>query len=162
MLHCAIQDNDVFRGYIGFDDCTANRLWTQEQISLLQFLSEVMALFLLKKRTQDKAMAQAANLKNILDCQDAWLYVVNPNTYQLKFLNAKLKKLAPRSQTNQLCYKTLLGRKRPCVQCPLHSSGGISTIRNEKLDVVVQAHADPILWDGKEECLITCHELAEE
>ncbi len=159
MLHCAIRDNGVFRGYIGFDDCTSNRLWTQEQISLLQFLSEVMALFLLKKRTQDKAMAQAANLKNVLDSQDAWLYVVDPSTYQLNFLNAKLKKLAPNSQTDQPCYETLLGRKTPCERCPMRSQGS-STIKNELLDVSVRAQSTPILWDGKKKCLITCHELA--
>jgi len=158
MLHCAIRDNGVFRGYIGFDDCASNRLWTQEQISLLQFLSEVMALFLLKKRTQDKAMAQAANLKNILDGQDAWVYVVDTDTYQLNFLNAKLKKLTPDSQTEQPCYETLLGRSCPCEGCPIHS-GGDSIIRNELLDVSVRARSTPVLWDGRKKCLVTCHEL---
>ena len=53
MLQCAIYDNGVFRGYIGFDDCTINRFWTKEQIGMLQFLAEIMAVFLLKKRAQD-------------------------------------------------------------------------------------------------------------
>ena len=64
MLHCAIREAGVFRGYIGFDDCVSNRLWTQEQISLLQFLSEVMALFLLKKRSQDKAVEALRRYEN--------------------------------------------------------------------------------------------------
>ena len=54
MLHCAIMDRGVFRGYVGFDECTANYLWTQGQISLLQFMAEVLAVFLIKHRSVDK------------------------------------------------------------------------------------------------------------
>ena len=53
MLHCAIMDRGVFRGYVGFDECTANYLWTQGQISMLQFMAEVLAVFLIKQRSTD-------------------------------------------------------------------------------------------------------------
>ena len=54
MLHCAIMDRGVFRGYVGFDECTANYLWTQTQVSTLQFLAEVLAVFLIKHRADGK------------------------------------------------------------------------------------------------------------
>ena len=56
-LQCAIRDNGRFRGFIGFDECKINRFWTQEQISLLTSLSELLSVFLMKKRAQD-ALAQ--------------------------------------------------------------------------------------------------------
>lgn len=62
MLQCAILDNGVFRGYVGFDECRLNRMWTREQIDLLDFLAEVMVLFLLKKRAQDKVLQQEEQL----------------------------------------------------------------------------------------------------
>ena len=158
MLHCSIMDNGVFRGYIGFDDCTSHRMWTQEQISLLQFLSEVMALFLLKKRTQDRSNEQISNLKNVLDIQDAWIYVTDPSTYRLKFLNAKIKKLVPECQVGQICYEALLGHKQPCEQCPIRQPDHRSIIRNEQLNVSVRAGSTAIFWDGKEEQVITCYE----
>ena len=52
MLHCAIMDQGVFRGYVGFDECTTNRLWTQGQVSLLEFLAQLLAIFLIKQRSQ--------------------------------------------------------------------------------------------------------------
>ena len=159
MLHCSITDNGVFRGYIGFDDCISNRLWTQEQISLLQFLSEVMALFLLKKRTQDRVMEQADNLKNILDSQDDWVYVTDSVTYRLKFLNAKIKKLVPACQAGDLCYQALLGRDTPCAQCPMQQSDRRSTIKNDMLRLSVQASSTPVSWGGKAAHVITCREL---
>lgn len=54
MLHCAIMDQGVFRGYVGFDECTANCLWTPGQVSALQFLAEMLAVFLIKQRTLDR------------------------------------------------------------------------------------------------------------
>ena len=54
MLHCAIMDRGVFRGYVGFDECTTNRMWTQGQVSTLEFLAEVLAVFLIKQRTLDR------------------------------------------------------------------------------------------------------------
>lgn len=54
MLHCAIMDEGVFRGYVGFDDCNANFLWTQGQIDTLKFLAEVLAVFLIKLRSAEK------------------------------------------------------------------------------------------------------------
>ena len=54
MLHCAIMDRGVFRGYVGFDECTATCLWTQGQVDMLKILAEMMAVFLIKQRSADK------------------------------------------------------------------------------------------------------------
>lgn len=54
MLHCAFFDKGIFRGYIGFDDCKTNRMWTQSQIDMLKFMTDVISLFLMQKRTEDK------------------------------------------------------------------------------------------------------------
>lgn len=53
MLHIAIMDQNVFRGYVGFDECTSNRLWTQEQLDQLEFLAEVLSVFLIRKRNKE-------------------------------------------------------------------------------------------------------------
>ncbi len=53
MLHCAIRDKGVYRGFVGFDECTTDCLWTQKQISLLEFFAEVLSLFLMKERNEN-------------------------------------------------------------------------------------------------------------
>lgn len=50
MLHCAIIDRGVFRGYVGFDECFSNRLWTQDQLHQLEFLAEALSVFLGRQR----------------------------------------------------------------------------------------------------------------
>lgn len=158
MLHCSIRDNGVFRGYIGFDDCVSTRLWTQEQISLLQFLSEVLALFLLKKRTQDKLAEQAANLQNVLDSQNSWIYVIDPTTHRLRFLNKKIRTLAPKARPGMVCYRAFMDLDHPCPSCPLSQPGQTSVIQNDKLGVQVQASSTDLLWNSRHERMITCLE----
>lgn len=54
MLHCAIMDNGVFRGYVGFDDCHRDYMWTQEQITLLEYFAQILSVFLLQHRKKTK------------------------------------------------------------------------------------------------------------
>ncbi len=163
MLQCSIMDNGVFRGYVGFDECSVHRLWTQEQINLLQFLSEVLSLFLLKKRVQDKATEQADNLRSILDRQDVFLYVIDPETCKLKFLNEKTRKLAPKSKPGSTCYKVFRNRTSRCENCPAldirQKKNASVVIEDSLLGERVQANASEIRWNGESACLIFCHTL---
>lgn len=80
MLQCAIKDNGVFKGWVGFDDCTSKCLWTINQIEVLSFISELLSLFLLKQRAQDNVMELAGDLRAVLDHQNSWIYVVDIGT----------------------------------------------------------------------------------
>lgn len=163
MLQCAIMDSGVFRGYVGFDECTSHRMWTQEQVSLLEFLAEMLAAFLLKKRIRDRAVLQAANLRSVLDRQDAWIYVIDPDTCELKFLNAKTKQIAPESREGMVCYKAFMARDSRCENCPAanirQTKNADAIIENDNLSVRVRARASQISWNGEDSCLIFCQEL---
>jgi len=164
MLQCSIRDNGEFRGYVGFDECHVNRLWTQEQITLLEFLSEVLAMFLLKKRNQDKAIALTESLRTILDLQDDWIYVIDPKTCEIKFLNAKSKEIAPRSQIGTPCYQAFMSRDSRCENCPaLSCENGRSApviVESPKFGFHVRSTAAEINWNGEKACLITCRRLS--
>ncbi len=162
LLHCAIREKGVFRGYIGLDECESHRIWTQEQVDILVFLSEVVASFLLKKRLQDKADALTANLNNILGTRQNWMYVIDPKTYQLNYINATTQQTIPALKVGDVCYQAIMDRESPCPDCPmakLHSgSFAKSRISSRKLGSLVIAEANRIQWDGQEACLITCRE----
>ncbi|WP_455682390.1 diguanylate cyclase [Thomasclavelia sp.] len=54
LLLCAIKDNGEFIGFIGFDECNNYRIWTQEQINILKFISETLSTFLMKKISNER------------------------------------------------------------------------------------------------------------
>ena len=156
LLHCAIRDRGVFRGYVGFDDNRNVRLWGQEQIDLLTFLSRLVSVFLLKQRAQDRTELTVRELRRVLDSQFAWTYIVDPDSHTLRFANGKVLELTAEAREGALCHKALMGRDTPCEQCPIHC--GSCLIRNDHLGVQVTARSHSIHWEGKPSCLITCNE----
>lgn len=163
MLHCAIRDKGVFRGYIGFDECVTQRFWTKEQIQVLTFFSEMLSVFLLKKQAQERTSQRANDLSSILDNQNAWIYIIDPETCKLKYINAKTKLLAPDAAVGMTCHKAFFGLDCRCECCPAQNIGkektASSVIHNPKFLIDALAEATLIQWDGEESCLLTCREV---
>lgn len=53
LLQCAIMDDGVFKGYVGFDECRENRRWTTCQINSLAMIASVLSTFLMKLRLKE-------------------------------------------------------------------------------------------------------------
>ena len=53
MLQCLIMDKGEKKGFVGFDECETNRLWTKQQIDTLSVISQVISVFLRKERAQE-------------------------------------------------------------------------------------------------------------
>lgn len=163
MLHSAILDKGIFRGFIGFDECVNNRIWTTTQINTLVFLSKILAVFLMKSRSQDSARTFADNLNSILNNQNAWIYLIDPHTYRLTYLNQQVRSLSPVIREGAYCYEVLHNRTSCCPDCPARNilGGGNheSFILNSHLGVYVRAEASLINWNGKDTCLITCRQV---
>lgn len=166
LLHCAIREGGVFRGYIGFDECAQLRYWTKEQIQTLTYFAEMLSLFLLKQRKHEKSLVYAQELQTILDNQNAWIYIIDPDDCRLKYLNAKTHTLAPDVTPGMRCYEALMGRSQRCAGCPSlgirEKKNDATTMHNDRFDLDVLAEATLIQWGGEESCLLTCRELPKE
>ena len=151
---------------MGFDECTTNRMWTQEQVDLLTFLAEVMAVFLIKKNNEKRALRQAENLRSVLDRQDAWIYVIDPESCELKFLNDRAQEVSPSTRPGMTCYHAFMNRDSRCENCPAlqikEKKNTSALIRNENLGLHVRTRAALISWNGEDACLLTCHDLTKE
>jgi len=165
MLQCAIRDNGVFRGYVGFDACDDYRYWTREQVEMLVYFSEMLAVFLLKRRAQEQMQQQMDNLYSILDRQDAWIYVIDPETCRIHFLNAKTKVTAPEAKVGKTCYECLMGLSERCPGCPaehVRETGHCSAVmQNDMLGIRSVAEASLIDWNGKKASLIICRNVSD-
>ena len=95
LLQCGIIDKGEFRGFVGFEECLQHRLWTQNQIDLLVFISEILSTFLLKWRATECSCQENKALLSILDNQSSWIYVVDSDTGKILFLNKKAESSDP-------------------------------------------------------------------
>ena len=165
MLQCAIKDGGEFKGWVGFDDCTSKCMWTMNQIEVLTFISELLSLFLLKRRAQDKAVELAQDLRTILDHQNSWIYVVDAETRELLYINEKTHKIAPDSKVGMRCHEAFFRREEPCIHCPME---GIRDRRNNTMEVYNPlykvwslADASMVRWGKEDAVLLSCHDITD-
>lgn len=165
MLQCAIRDNGQFKGFVGFDECKTSRFWTQEQIDALSFISEILSTFLLKTRAQDRMSKTARSLMEVLDNQNSWIYVIDPESCELMYINRKTRTIAPNAREGMRCYEAFFERSAPCVECParqMRQSGQPNftmEVYNPVLCVWSAADASSITWKGKDATLLCCHDI---
>jgi len=67
VLQCAIYYDGVFSGFVGFDECSGKRKWTDEQLDLLKLLAQMLATFLRRERKQDPSGSWTEDLRALLD-----------------------------------------------------------------------------------------------
>lgn len=167
LLQCAIHDNKKYNGkfvgFVGFDNCAGKRMWTQSQINALTFVSELLSIFLLKKRAQDRLAESNADLHTLLDAQNSWIYVINPETYALQYINAQTLALVPGAKVGMRCYEVFFNRKEHCEHCPAREirtkvSQSLE-VYNPVLKVWTITNASLIRWAGKDACLLACHDI---
>lgn len=164
MLQCAITDNGEFRGYVGFDECKEQRYWTQDQIDMLDFISEIISTFLLKRRARDQYKQENEGLRSVLDNQNAWIYVIDPETKNLLFINHKTHEIAPGARVGTPCYKAFLNRDSQCKDCPAarineNCKNYTMEFYNPNLDVWSDADACMINWKGQNAIMLNCHDI---
>lgn len=166
MLQCAIKDNGVFKGYVGFDECRQNRYWTQDQIDVLVFISEILSVFLLKNRVEVALKQKSQGLLNLLNNQSSWIYVIDPQNYQLLFINNKTKELCPEAKIGTPCYKMFMQQEKPCDFCPVKNIlGGCLNqklkVYNPYFHVWVDVDASYVNWQGDDAVMLSCHDVTE-
>lgn len=93
-LQCAFYENRVFRGFVGFDECTGLRLWTQEEISSLSLISQILSIFLQRRKTQQISQ-EMIQYQTVLNSLDERIYVIEGNTSILLYANRKFQNTYP-------------------------------------------------------------------
>lgn len=101
-LQCAYREDEVFRGFVGFDECTGLRLWTQEEVSTLALISQVLSMFLQRKKKK-KLNQQMKQYQAIIDSIDQCIYVVDKEDNLLLYRNKRFKSTYPNLHIGQYC-----------------------------------------------------------
>lgn len=112
-LQCAYREDEVFRGFVGFDECTGLRLWTQEEVSTLALISQVLSMFLQRKKKK-KLNQQMKQYQAIIDSIDQCIYVVDKEDNLLLYGNKRFKSTCPNLHIGQYCnYDSIDSNKTP-------------------------------------------------
>lgn len=157
-LQCALYDGEEFRGFIGFDECTGVRMWNKEEIGMLSLIAQILTTFLLKKREEDRNEQIMVKLNTILNMQDAYIYAIRQDTYELLYLNQKTLRLDPSAKVGMTCYQAFFDRNTPCEKCPLT---GATEVYNPQYDVWTKIRYYAMEWGDSNAYLINCADITE-
>lgn len=162
VLQCRIMDQGRPRGFIGFDECSANRYWTDNQIRLLQSISRILGIFLLKGRAQERLRRAMEGFAAALEEQRDWFYILDPETCRFLYTSSKVQERDPAAAGGGVCYEVFFGADRMCACCPMTLLNSVRTnasslVWNRNLNCYVHTRAQTVLWPGgKEACMISC------
>lgn len=162
MVQCAMLDGGEFSGFVGFDECTHERVWTGEQIGTLSLISRLLCIFLSKRHHQNEA-AFTEDFMSALDQNASYVYIIDPETYDIIFCNQVTNDMFGTEIIGKKCYKALLSEDSPCEQCPMklyHNTG-----KPQAVEILcpngmwVLSQASPMHWQGRYMMMITATDI---
>jgi PAS domain S-box-containing protein len=106
-----------YYGFLGLDDCAQRRDWRQEDVDILLSLSSIVAMATERKQSEELLQDERQQLLSIFNGIEEAIYIADPVTYELLFVNDFLKKMLGRNLLGKKCYEQFQGFKAPCEFC---------------------------------------------
>ena len=120
MLYYPITANDQFYGAIIFENHEDVQLeFKENEIEEIRSLMRILEAHILQIGFMDRLQDFVTQIA-IFDNLDSYVYIVNPDTYELSFINKKVLMSTPEVKIGDICYKALQGRDKPCDNCILN------------------------------------------
>lgn len=121
MLYYPLTSKGEFQGAIVFENHEDVQMELKKsEMEELRSLFRIMEANILQMGLMDRLqnfMAQVA----IFDNMDSFVYVVNPDNYEISFINKKVVMESPSVKIGDICYKALQNRESPCENCILRN-----------------------------------------
>lgn len=121
MLYYPLTSKGEFQGAIVFE----NHEDVQMELSKSEMV-EVRSLFRLMEANilqiglMDRMQNFVAQIA-VFDNMDSFVYVVNPDNYEISFINKKVVMDSPNVKIGDVCYKALQNKDMPCENCILRN-----------------------------------------
>ncbi|MBW1654234.1 PAS domain S-box protein [Flavobacterium quisquiliarum] len=105
--------NDIFTGFIGFDDCTKEKRWSEEEIYIFQVLANNISSALERNRNENKIIESEEKFKLIANNIPGTVYLSKFDAFSTKiFLNDEVLNLTGYSKSefieNNLSFLSLI------------------------------------------------------
>lgn len=166
-LLCRVQDKDRTTAIMGFEDCNNSRTNISEEKNLLILIAQTVSLFLQNYRKQELLRMQEGFFSDMLMHLKVEIYGINPETYELIFLNEYSEFRIPKPALGLKCYKVIRGNDEPCQDCLMKKlSTECRTVVQEIYHHTLKKWLEISVWyqrwtDGKEVCIVRCFDITQ-
>lgn len=156
----AIVHENLVVGFIGFERFDEDpRELTDQEADILKMASRLIASFVLKQKAVQRMSQSQESLLAILDNLPTYAYIIDGDTYELKFANRCAVEDIGEFTKGQKCHEVLFGRTAPCGNaCPIReyvAQGEKPYTESPKHLFDAQDHevlVSRVNWEGNENC----------
>ncbi|MDZ4120999.1 MAG: ATP-binding protein [Candidatus Cloacimonadaceae bacterium] len=114
--------NRIF-GFIGIDECSRERIWTDEEVRFIHILSELVSHAILQIIAQKELSRSNEIMTNVLDSIHAIITVIDVETDIILYLNKYAENVLGNA-VGKVCWSVLHGDLTgPCENCPRPGKG---------------------------------------
>lgn len=125
--------NEELVGYMGFDSVRSEKTWAEADIVLLKTVGQIIISAMYRRRFEDALVRERAQLLSIFDSIDEIIYVTDPNTNEILYVNQTLQNTMNKDLIGGICYREFQGFDAPCEFCT-----------NE---IILNQKPEPYLWE---------------
>jgi PAS domain S-box-containing protein len=104
-------------GFMGFDDTEKTREWRKSDIEAIQIAGEMISRDLERRASEDKLKFEREQLLSIFDSIDESIYVLDPSTYEILYVNQSTQNKFNKELIGRICYREFQGLDAPCDFC---------------------------------------------
>ncbi len=121
MLYYPLTSQGEFQGAIVFENHEDVQMeLSKSEMEEVRSLFRLMEAHILQIGLMDRLQNFVAQVA-IFDNMDSFVYVINPDNYEISFINKKVLSDSPNVKIGDICYKALQNRDTPCENCILRN-----------------------------------------
>ncbi len=121
MLFYPLTSKGEFQGAIVLENHVDVQMeLSKSEMEEIRSLFRIMEAHILQIGLMDRLQNFVTQIA-IFDNLDSFVYVVNPDTYELSFINKRVLMDSPKVKIGDICYKALQNRDTPCENCILRN-----------------------------------------
>ena len=121
MLYYPLTSQGEFQGAIVFENHEDVQMeLSKSEMEEVRSLFRLMEAHILQIGLMDRLQNFVAQVA-LFDNMDSFVYVINPDNYEISFINKKVLSDSPNVKIGDICYKALQNRDTPCENCILRN-----------------------------------------
>lgn len=112
-----IDNENTLYAIVNFESFSQHEFRPSE-ISTLKSIVKLISSYILSKQVKDVLESESLINKNVMDSQRLVYYVVDGDSYELKYISKYAKNEFPNAEYGRKCYETIHCLSAPCTICP--------------------------------------------
>lgn len=118
IFYYPLEFNGDYCGAIIFEDCVGfGDITEKEEFTELNNALRIVDSYLVQFKFNDKKTRDLVTQLEMLDNLDNYVYLVDPDTYRVKFFNSLVQQINPQIKPGGLCYEMIRQSNSPCEDC---------------------------------------------